>query len=59
MVGFNYSLADLARSLGMQLHASSALTRLSVTQLAPIMPYLLMVAVLIFRPRGIMGARES
>jgi branched-chain amino acid transport system permease protein len=59
MVGFNYSLADLARSLGMQLHATSALTRLSVTQLAPIMPYLLMVAVLIFRPRGIMGARES
>jgi branched-chain amino acid transport system permease protein len=59
MVGFNYSLADLARSLGMQLHQSSALTRLSLTQLAPIMPYLLMVAVLIFRPRGIMGARES
>ena len=59
MVGFSYSLADLARSLGVQLHASSALTRLSLTQLAPIMPYLLMVAVLIFRPRGIMGARES
>ncbi|GAC1536844.1 MAG: branched-chain amino acid ABC transporter permease [Myxococcales bacterium] len=59
MVGFNYSIADLARSLGMQLPATSAMARLSLTQLAPIMPYLLMVAVLIFRPRGILGARES
>jgi branched-chain amino acid transport system permease protein len=33
--------------------------RLTITQLAPVLPYLLMVAILIFRPRGLMGAREN
>jgi branched-chain amino acid transport system permease protein len=59
MVGWDYSIIDLARMFGIQLHSTSTLTRLSLTQLAPIMPYLLMVAILIVRPRGIMGARES
>lgn len=59
MVGADYSLVDLARMLHLELHAAPALTRLSLTQLAPIMPYILMVAILIFRPRGIMGARET
>ena len=59
MVTLDYSLADLARSLGYRLDAVSALSRISLTQLAPTMPYLLMVAILIFRPRGLMGARES
>ncbi len=58
MVGWDYSIIDVARLFGMQLHSTSALTRLSLTQLAPIMPYLLMVAILIFRPRGLMGARS-
>jgi branched-chain amino acid transport system permease protein len=59
MVSIDYSVLDVARSIGVQLPAGTALTRLSVTQLAPIMPYMLMVAMLIFRPRGLMGARES
>jgi branched-chain amino acid transport system permease protein len=59
MVGWDYSIIDLARVFGIQLHSTGALTRLSLTQLAPIMPYLMMVAILIVRPRGIMGARES
>lgn len=59
MVGFDYSLFDLARLVGVHLESSPALARLSVTQLAPIMPYALMVAILILRPRGLMGARES
>jgi len=59
MVGTNYSLIDFARSLGIQLHSAPALARLSLTQLAAIMPYMLMVAILIFRPRGLMGARET
>ena len=58
MVGWDYSLIDLLRLFGLRLQSSSALTRLSLTQLAPIMPYLLMVGILIFRPRGLMGARE-
>ena len=32
---------------------------LKVSQLAPIMPYLLMVVMLIVRPRGLMGTRED
>ena len=59
MVGWDYSILDLARVFGWKLASSSALSRLSLTQLAPIMPYLLMVAVLIVRPRGLLGARES
>jgi len=59
MVASDFSLVDLLRRLGVELGAPGALARLSVTQLAPVMPYLLMVAILIFRPRGIMGARET
>jgi branched-chain amino acid transport system permease protein len=59
MVGADYSVLDLLRALHVEFHSAPALTRLSLTQLAPIMPYLLMVAILIFRPRGIMGARET
>ncbi|HET7787790.1 MAG TPA: branched-chain amino acid ABC transporter permease [Myxococcales bacterium] len=59
MVGADYSVLDLLRTLHVEIHAAPALTRLSLTQLAPIMPYLLMVAILIFRPRGLMGARET
>jgi len=59
MVSIDYSVLDVAASLGVHLPDGSALTRLSVTQLAPIMPYMLMVLMLIFRPRGLRGARES
>jgi branched-chain amino acid transport system permease protein len=59
MVGADYSLVDLLRTLHVELTHAPALTRLSLTQLAPIMPYILMVAILIFRPRGLMGARET
>ncbi len=59
MVALDYSVIDAARALGVQVQPTSTLARLSLTQLAPIMPYLLMVAVLVLRPRGLMGAREA
>lgn len=59
MVGADLSLIDLLRALHIELRSAPVLARLSLTQLAPTMPYLLMVAILIFRPRGIMGARET
>ena len=59
MVGLDWSLIDLLRALHLEPNAAPALTRLSLTQLAPIMPYLFMVVILIFRPRGLMGARET
>jgi branched-chain amino acid transport system permease protein len=33
--------------------------KLSISQIAPILPYLLLVLILIFRPRGLMGTREG
>jgi branched-chain amino acid transport system permease protein len=36
-----------------------AIASLKVSQIAPSLPYLLMILVLIFRPRGLMGTRES
>src|SRR3954454_24533390 len=59
MVGWDYSILDLFRALGIRPPAATNVTRLSLTQLAPIMPYLLMVAMLILRPRGLLGARET
>ena len=43
----------------MTLPEGSQVARLTITQMAPVLPYLLMVAILIFRPRGLMGSRES
>jgi branched-chain amino acid transport system permease protein len=59
MVGWDYSIVDVLGVFGVHLHSASSMARLSLTQLAPIMPYLLMVATLILRPRGLLGARES
>ena len=36
-----------------------SLWSLKISQLAPVLPYLLLVLVLIFRPRGLMGTREG
>jgi branched-chain amino acid transport system permease protein len=61
-VAFNNSLADLASALGIELSAQSAFADLwtvTVAQVAPIMPYLLLVLVLIIRPMGLFGTRES
>ena len=58
-VGLNVSITDIAALFGVELQASGAMARLTLTQLAPILPYLFMVAILVLRPRGLMGARES
>jgi branched-chain amino acid transport system permease protein len=33
--------------------------RVTVSQTAPVLPYLVMVLILVARPRGLMGTRES
>lgn len=61
-VSFNISLADLfgdsaaAAVLSVWL---SDIWRVTVAQVAPILPYLLLVLVLIVRPRGLMGTRDT
>jgi branched-chain amino acid transport system permease protein len=60
-VALDYSLADLAAWLGMQLTPDSGLhdvLSITIAQTAPVLPYLLMVLMLIFRPTGLLGTRE-
>ena len=55
------SLADAAAALGWQGAADGALgplLRLTLAQVAPLLPYLLLVVMLVFRPRGLFGTRE-
>jgi branched-chain amino acid transport system permease protein len=61
-VALNFSMADIVAPLGITLTRESIggdLWMVTVAQVAPIIPYLLLVLVLIFRPKGLMGSRES
>jgi branched-chain amino acid transport system permease protein len=56
------SLADLANHWGGQIGPESAgwpLLRIKLSQTAPILPYLLLVLILIFRPKGLLGTRDE
>jgi branched-chain amino acid transport system permease protein len=55
-VSINASFSDIFGFLG--LTASSELGRITIAQLAPTLPFLLLVLVLIARPTGLMGERE-
>ena len=60
-VAVDASLLSLARLLHIGIAPDAfayGLLRLKLSQLAPLLPYLLMVLMLIFRPRGLLGARE-
>ncbi|RYF19234.1 MAG: branched-chain amino acid ABC transporter permease [Comamonadaceae bacterium] len=48
-VGFSFSPQAL----------DSTLLKLTISQVAPILPYLFLVLILIFRPRGLLGTREG
>jgi branched-chain amino acid transport system permease protein len=61
-VALDYSLLDLLEVIGVQLAAQSGwrqVLSISVAQTAPVLPYLLMVLMLILRPTGLMGTRET
>ena len=61
-VAVNLSMADVAAWFGVTAAAQGLLRDLwtvTVAQIAPIIPYLLLVLVLIFRPTGLMGTRET
>jgi len=58
-IALSVSITDVFALVGIALPEGSQVARLTITQLAPILPYVLMVAILIFRPRGLMGSRES
>ncbi|MCA0324320.1 MAG: branched-chain amino acid ABC transporter permease [Proteobacteria bacterium] len=61
-VAFDWSLGVLAEQLGIALSPAlqgSSLFKLTVSQVAPILPYLFLVLMLIFRPKGLLGSREG
>jgi branched-chain amino acid transport system permease protein len=58
-VALSINFADIAQFLGLNISPLSGFGKLTLTELAPVIPYLLMVGILIFRPRGLMGVRES
>jgi branched-chain amino acid transport system permease protein len=61
-VALDYSLLDLFRALGLSATRTSPLYEIyaiKIAQAAPILPYLLLVVMLIVRPRGILGTRET
>jgi len=56
------SLAGLLSSAGVELTPQTfgyPLLSMTMAQVAPVLPYLLLVLILIFRPRGLMGTREN
>ena len=61
-VALDWSMLSVLRLLGTQVAAEAPYYRLlslSLAELAPILPYLLLVLILIFRPKGLMGKREG
>ena len=61
-VALDWSLMDLVRGTGSQLPADSTLRQflsITIAQAAPVLPYLLMVLMLIVRPTGLLGTRET
>lgn len=61
-VAFDYSFIHLAQQLGITLSEAAknnSLVKLTISQVAPILPYLFLVLILIFRPKGLLGTREG
>ncbi|MFT7116626.1 MAG: branched-chain amino acid transport system permease protein [Rhodoferax sp.] len=61
-VAIDVSVLSTLQALGLMLSPATfgyTLLKLKVSQVAPILPYLLLVLMLIFRPRGLLGTREG
>lgn len=61
-VAIDASLLSALQAFGVMLTPTApgyALLTLKLSRVAPILPYLLLVLVLIFRPRGLLGTREG
>ena len=61
-VALDYSFMSILKNIGMTINTETIgypLLSLTISQAAPILPYLLLVLILIFRPRGLLGTREG
>jgi branched-chain amino acid transport system permease protein len=58
----DWSFADLVRPLGISLSANNLLGEIltiPISRIGPLVPYALLIVILLFRPRGLMGTRET
>jgi len=61
-VAIDSSLMSAAQMLGATVTPQTfgyAVLKLKISQIAPIMPYLFLILILIFRPKGLLGTREG
>ena len=58
-VALDWSLLATFRELGWTGDAARAIGTIKLSQFAPVLPYILMVLILIFRPRGLLGRRDT
>ncbi len=61
-VALDQSMATALQALGMTVTDQTfgyELLKLTISQVAPILPYLFLVLILIFRPKGLLGTRED
>jgi branched-chain amino acid transport system permease protein len=61
-VAIDASLLSALKALGVMLTPESfgyPILKLKISQVAPILPYLFLVLMLIFRPKGLLGTREG
>jgi POT family proton-dependent oligopeptide transporter len=58
-VALDWSLMSSFREWGWTGDAARAIGMIKLSQFAPVLPYILMVLILIFRPRGLLGRRDT
>jgi branched-chain amino acid transport system permease protein len=61
-VALDYSLVHLLGAIGAKVTDQTfgyPVLKLTISQVAPILPYLFLVLILIFRPKGLLGTRED
>ncbi len=58
---YDYGAGSLLLALGVEIDTAGLLrdfTRITTAQVAPVLPYLMLVLMLIFKPRGLFGTRD-
>jgi branched-chain amino acid transport system permease protein len=58
-VQLDYSVLSLVKWLAPGVQSTNTFLNLTISQIAPILPYLFLVLILIFRPKGLLGTREG
>ena len=61
-IALDWSLAGMLATIGIHVTEQTflySLWKLQLSQVAPVLPYLLLVLMLIFRPKGLLGTRAD